>query len=88
MSTTAAAPTGDLAPFRNEPILELRRASERQRLLDALAWLEPRLPVRAPVWIGDERRDGDDHERVGADREADDDDENAEEGQHESTTGR
>jgi RHH-type proline utilization regulon transcriptional repressor/proline dehydrogenase/delta 1-pyrroline-5-carboxylate dehydrogenase len=46
-----------LAPFTNEPILELRRAPHRQRLLDALDRLQ--LPVRVPVWIGDERRDGD-----------------------------
>jgi len=49
----------ELPPFRNEPVLELRRASERQKLLDGLAWLDERLPIRAPVWIGDERRDGD-----------------------------
>src|SRR5215213_559675 len=48
-----------LPPFVNEPILELRRARDRQRLLDGLADLEPVLPIRAPVWIGDERRDGD-----------------------------
>ena len=46
-----------LAPFANEPVLELRRAGERARLADALQALE--LPVRVPVWIGDERRDGD-----------------------------
>ena len=46
-------------PFRNEPVLELRRAPERQKLLDGLAWLDERLPLRAPTWIGDERRDGD-----------------------------
>jgi RHH-type proline utilization regulon transcriptional repressor/proline dehydrogenase/delta 1-pyrroline-5-carboxylate dehydrogenase len=46
-----------LAPFRNEPVLELRRAAERTRLAGALDALE--LPVRVPVWIGDERRDGD-----------------------------
>jgi RHH-type proline utilization regulon transcriptional repressor/proline dehydrogenase/delta 1-pyrroline-5-carboxylate dehydrogenase len=44
-------------PFANEPVLELRRANERARLADALRSLE--LPVRVPVWIGDERRDGD-----------------------------
>jgi RHH-type proline utilization regulon transcriptional repressor/proline dehydrogenase/delta 1-pyrroline-5-carboxylate dehydrogenase len=49
----------ELPPFRNEPVLELRRASERQKLLDGLAWLDERLPIRAPVWIGGERRDGD-----------------------------
>jgi RHH-type proline utilization regulon transcriptional repressor/proline dehydrogenase/delta 1-pyrroline-5-carboxylate dehydrogenase len=46
-----------LSPFRNEPVLELRRASERKRLADALGVLE--LPVRVPVWIGDEQRHGD-----------------------------
>jgi RHH-type proline utilization regulon transcriptional repressor/proline dehydrogenase/delta 1-pyrroline-5-carboxylate dehydrogenase len=45
------------APFANEPVLELRRASERERLLDALGELEPRLPLRVPVLIGDERGD-------------------------------
>jgi RHH-type proline utilization regulon transcriptional repressor/proline dehydrogenase/delta 1-pyrroline-5-carboxylate dehydrogenase len=49
----------DLPPFTNEPVLELRRATERQKLLDGLAWLDARLPLRAPAWIGDERRDGD-----------------------------
>jgi predicted delta-1-pyrroline-5-carboxylate dehydrogenase group 2 len=44
-------------PFRNEPVLELRRAGERTRLAAALDALE--LPVRVPVWIGDDRRDGD-----------------------------
>ena len=47
-----------LPPFANEPILELRRASERQRLLDALAALEPKLPLRVPVLIGADARDG------------------------------
>ncbi|MEA2128851.1 MAG: RHH-type transcriptional regulator, proline utilization regulon repressor / proline dehydrogenase [Solirubrobacteraceae bacterium] len=46
-----------LPPFQNEPVLELRRASERKRLADALGVLE--LPVRVPVWIGDEQRHGD-----------------------------
>ncbi|HEV7884733.1 MAG TPA: aldehyde dehydrogenase family protein [Solirubrobacteraceae bacterium] len=46
-----------LPPFANEPVLELRRASERKRLADALDVLE--LPVRVPVWIGDEQRHGD-----------------------------
>jgi RHH-type proline utilization regulon transcriptional repressor/proline dehydrogenase/delta 1-pyrroline-5-carboxylate dehydrogenase len=45
-----------LPPFQNEPVLELRRASERKRLADALGVLE--LPVRVPVWIGDEQRHG------------------------------
>jgi RHH-type proline utilization regulon transcriptional repressor/proline dehydrogenase/delta 1-pyrroline-5-carboxylate dehydrogenase len=42
-------------PFANEPILELRRADARASLLEGLEWLEQRLPVRVPVWIGDER---------------------------------
>jgi len=44
-------------PFANEPVLELRRASERQKLLDGLERLE--LPIRVPVWIGEDRRHGD-----------------------------
>jgi RHH-type proline utilization regulon transcriptional repressor/proline dehydrogenase/delta 1-pyrroline-5-carboxylate dehydrogenase len=46
-----------LGPFANEPVLELRRGNERARLAEALRSLE--LPVRVPVWIGGERRDGD-----------------------------
>lgn len=46
-------------PFRNEPLLELRRATERARLDDALTALDARLPLRVPVLIGDDRRDGD-----------------------------
>jgi RHH-type transcriptional regulator, proline utilization regulon repressor / proline dehydrogenase / delta 1-pyrroline-5-carboxylate dehydrogenase len=46
-----------LPPFANEPVLELRRAGERARLAGALRALE--LPVRVPVWIGDEQRHGD-----------------------------
>jgi RHH-type proline utilization regulon transcriptional repressor/proline dehydrogenase/delta 1-pyrroline-5-carboxylate dehydrogenase len=46
-----------LEPFANEPVLELRRGAERKRLQDALGMLE--LPVRVPVWIGEEQRDGD-----------------------------
>ena len=45
--------------FSNEPILELRRAPHRQRLLDALAELDRELPISAPLWIGDDRREGD-----------------------------
>ena len=44
--------------FVNEPVLELRRAAERERLLATLAELDPRLPLRVPVLIGDDRRDG------------------------------
>jgi RHH-type proline utilization regulon transcriptional repressor/proline dehydrogenase/delta 1-pyrroline-5-carboxylate dehydrogenase len=41
--------------FRNEPILELRRASEREALLAALRELDARLPLAVPVLIGGER---------------------------------
>ncbi len=46
-----------LAPFTNEPVLELRRAAQRATLTTALGELD--LPLRVGVWIGDERRDGD-----------------------------
>ena len=46
-----------LPPFANEPVLELRRATERAKLAVALGELV--LPVRVPVWIGVDRRDGD-----------------------------
>jgi RHH-type proline utilization regulon transcriptional repressor/proline dehydrogenase/delta 1-pyrroline-5-carboxylate dehydrogenase len=49
----------ELPAFRNEPVLELRRASERERLTRALGELDAKLPVAVPVWIGDERREGD-----------------------------
>jgi RHH-type transcriptional regulator, proline utilization regulon repressor / proline dehydrogenase / delta 1-pyrroline-5-carboxylate dehydrogenase len=44
-----------LPPFKNEPTLELRRAAARAQLLEGMEWLEQRLPIRVPVWIGDER---------------------------------
>jgi RHH-type proline utilization regulon transcriptional repressor/proline dehydrogenase/delta 1-pyrroline-5-carboxylate dehydrogenase len=47
-----------LPPFRNEPVLELRRAAGREQLAAGMAELEPRLPLRVPVWVGDERREG------------------------------
>ncbi len=47
-----------LDPFRNEPILELRRASVRSGLSGALAEVDGSLPVSVPVLIGDGRRDG------------------------------
>ncbi|PZS35630.1 MAG: L-glutamate gamma-semialdehyde dehydrogenase, partial [Pseudonocardiales bacterium] len=47
-----------LAPFRNEPVLELRRASEREALFSPLTELDAAGPVQAPVWIGAERREG------------------------------
>jgi RHH-type transcriptional regulator, proline utilization regulon repressor / proline dehydrogenase / delta 1-pyrroline-5-carboxylate dehydrogenase len=45
--------------FANEPLYELRRATERERLLDGMKALDPELPLRVPVWIGTERREGD-----------------------------
>jgi RHH-type transcriptional regulator, proline utilization regulon repressor / proline dehydrogenase / delta 1-pyrroline-5-carboxylate dehydrogenase len=44
-----------LPPFANEPILELRRAPERESLLAALRELDARLPLRVPVLVGAER---------------------------------
>ena len=43
-------------PFRNEPVLELRRATERAKLAVGLG--ELRLPLQVPVWIRDEQRFG------------------------------
>jgi RHH-type transcriptional regulator, proline utilization regulon repressor / proline dehydrogenase / delta 1-pyrroline-5-carboxylate dehydrogenase len=54
-----------MRPFANEPILELRRAPVRASLGDALAALDRRLPLRVPVWVGDERRE--DHELASTD---------------------
>nr|MBA3264734.1 hypothetical protein [Thermoleophilaceae bacterium] len=41
--------------FRNEPILELRRAPVRGALLEALRDLDAKLPLAVPVLIGAER---------------------------------
>jgi RHH-type transcriptional regulator, proline utilization regulon repressor / proline dehydrogenase / delta 1-pyrroline-5-carboxylate dehydrogenase len=41
--------------FANEPVLELRRAPVRTGLLEALRGLDRRLPLRVPVWVGEER---------------------------------
>jgi predicted delta-1-pyrroline-5-carboxylate dehydrogenase group 2 len=46
-----------LAPFANEPTLELRRAPVREALASALRELDRRLPLRVPVWVGDARGD-------------------------------
>jgi RHH-type proline utilization regulon transcriptional repressor/proline dehydrogenase/delta 1-pyrroline-5-carboxylate dehydrogenase len=46
--------------FTNEPVLELRRGDERERCRQALAELEPRLPVRVPVIVAGQRRSGED----------------------------
>ena len=45
--------------FRNEPILELRRAAARESLLEALRSLDARLPLPVPMRIGDDRSEGD-----------------------------
>jgi RHH-type proline utilization regulon transcriptional repressor/proline dehydrogenase/delta 1-pyrroline-5-carboxylate dehydrogenase len=45
-----------MTAFRNEPILELRRAVERDRLREALASVDAALPVEVPVIVGGERR--------------------------------
>jgi RHH-type transcriptional regulator, proline utilization regulon repressor / proline dehydrogenase / delta 1-pyrroline-5-carboxylate dehydrogenase len=47
-----------LAPFANQPILELRRAAVRDQLGDALAAVDASLPIRVPVMIGDGERTG------------------------------
>jgi len=41
--------------FSNEPVLELRRASDREALLEALSELDARLPLTVPVLIGRDR---------------------------------
>src|SRR3954470_3254171 len=46
-------------PFENEPILELRRGPIRAQLAGALAAHDARGPLRVPVWIGEEKREGD-----------------------------
>ncbi|HEX8103092.1 MAG TPA: aldehyde dehydrogenase family protein [Solirubrobacteraceae bacterium] len=49
-----------MEPFRNEPVLELRRAPVRAQLDGALAALDAELPIRVAVRIGDQERHGDD----------------------------
>jgi predicted delta-1-pyrroline-5-carboxylate dehydrogenase group 2 len=48
----------ELAPFANEPVLELRRAAVRQQLAGALEALDAQLPLSVPVMIGSDRRAG------------------------------
>src|ERR1700742_3124138 len=45
-----------LPPFVNEPILELRRASVRAGLEDAMARVDATLPLRVPVMVGTDER--------------------------------
>ena len=47
-----------MKPFANEPVLELRRAPVRARLADALREHDAKPALSVPVWIGDERREG------------------------------
>lgn len=44
-----------MKPFANEPALELRRAPNRNKLLDALRTLDARLPTEVPLIIGGDR---------------------------------
>lgn len=55
---TTTAPASAISPFANEPVLELRRASVRAQLADALAELDRQLPLTAPVMTGDGERHG------------------------------
>jgi RHH-type transcriptional regulator, proline utilization regulon repressor / proline dehydrogenase / delta 1-pyrroline-5-carboxylate dehydrogenase len=48
-----------LPPFVNEPILELRRAPARDTLAAAMRIVDERGPLGVPVWIGEDRRAGD-----------------------------
>jgi RHH-type transcriptional regulator, proline utilization regulon repressor / proline dehydrogenase / delta 1-pyrroline-5-carboxylate dehydrogenase len=47
-----------LAPFENEPTLELRQRHVRERLLAALSDLDDELPLRVGMLVGGERSDG------------------------------
>jgi RHH-type proline utilization regulon transcriptional repressor/proline dehydrogenase/delta 1-pyrroline-5-carboxylate dehydrogenase len=49
-----------LGAFANEPVLELRRSAERERLTGALRELDARLPLAVPVRIGGDDRAGED----------------------------
>src|SRR4051794_26189926 len=49
----------ELPTFVNEPIGELRRAAVRDELTAGMATLQRKLPLRAPVLIGDGERHGD-----------------------------
>jgi RHH-type proline utilization regulon transcriptional repressor/proline dehydrogenase/delta 1-pyrroline-5-carboxylate dehydrogenase len=45
-----------LAPFGNEPVLEMRRAPVRASLQDAISALDARLPIQVPVIVAGEQR--------------------------------
>ncbi len=48
----------ELPAFANEPVLELRRATVRAQLTDALGQLDRELPLSVPVMIGDDAHGG------------------------------
>ncbi len=47
-----------LDPFKNEPILELRRAPVRAQLAGALEAFDSEPVIQVPVWVGDDARMG------------------------------
>jgi predicted delta-1-pyrroline-5-carboxylate dehydrogenase group 2 len=47
-----------LTPFKNEPILELRRAPIRAQLKGALEAFDNEPVVQVPVWVGEDTRQG------------------------------
>ena len=44
-----------IAPFENEPVLELRRSAVRSSLADTLQEVDAHGPLSVPVWIGTEQ---------------------------------
>lgn len=59
MGTALLSSLSASSDFQNEPTLELRRASERARLTDALHAVERQLPLQVPVIVAGQRRAGD-----------------------------
>jgi RHH-type proline utilization regulon transcriptional repressor/proline dehydrogenase/delta 1-pyrroline-5-carboxylate dehydrogenase len=47
----------ELPPFHNALRLDPTQDAHREALLEGLAWLDERLPLPVPVWIGAARRD-------------------------------
>ena len=58
MTASRSPAGGDLPPFANEPILELRRGPVRAGLADALAAIDAQLPLTVAVRVGDGSRSG------------------------------
>jgi len=56
MAIAPSAPSGRRGTFRNEPVLELRRAPVRAGLADALAEVDAQLPLAVGVRIGGDER--------------------------------